>query len=379
MRRIIKKDQLHSLKKPYKIIRILKSGWVIVETSEDKGLKDRKFKVKQFKVDPIIELFPNNYMFPTELQNKINVVKHLNEAQILKNVRIGVIDSGVNDHKLFELENVEIDKYSVFGDDGSDQYGHGTHVIGIISMVSPYSNIISYKIINENGEGSFSDLLIALDDMIDLGVDVVNLSLGGDPGDLKTALDDQIKEMIGRGVTIVVASGNEGWKDKVSYPCSNPYVICVGSVNKYDQVMWYTNIDPNNKKPEFFSYGENILSCDKDDPEKLVSMSGTSQATGVVTGVVSWIIAWIKEGLYTKTSIPEQLPPPPPSYSPGYPPPPIYIRSYSGVRIDPIAIKNTLRMYTVKPNQPFWIKLLRIFPIETIWDEYYGYGIPILP
>jgi len=57
--------------------------------------------------------------------------------------------------------------WSAFGDDGSDGYGHGTHVsgtsAGAVYGVSSNANIISVKVLDSTGSGSTSGVMAGID------------------------------------------------------------------------------------------------------------------------------------------------------------------------------------------------------------------------
>ena len=78
------------------------------------------------------------------------------------------------------------------GTSESDEYGHGTHVSGLIAAASargdgmvgiaPGVRLFSLKVLDANGQGFTSTVLQALEFLLNnrgsLGIDVVNLSLG---------------------------------------------------------------------------------------------------------------------------------------------------------------------------------------------------------
>jgi len=79
----------------------------------------------------------------------------------------------------YDFANNDADPY--------DDNGHGTHVAGILAAekngylvvgVAPAVDLYALKILNANGEGDVSNLILALQWAVDNNIDVVNMSLG---------------------------------------------------------------------------------------------------------------------------------------------------------------------------------------------------------
>jgi cysteine-rich repeat protein len=150
------------------------------------------------------------------------------------------------------------------GDDeeenAEDDNGHGTSVAGVITSggvaasvgAAPDAEIVAVKVLDANGEGSFSDTAAALDWVLterDVaggpveGTRIVNISLGDgvehdDPGaspctGSNTA--NAIAALYGEGVAVFAASGNEGFDDGISFPACVAQAISVGGV--YDAAL----------------------------------------------------------------------------------------------------------------------------------------------
>ena len=146
--------------------------------------------------------------------------------------------------------------------DGADADGHGSHVASTavgnyvdspiatmtgsiplrVSGVAPHASLISYKacVAGEDGESGScpqSATLAALNQAIIDGVDVINYSIGGSPGDpwagVRGTLDHEGAFLNARfaGVVGVVAAGNEGpGAGSVTSPSNAPWVIAVANV-----------------------------------------------------------------------------------------------------------------------------------------------------
>ncbi|HIF98382.1 MAG TPA: hypothetical protein EYQ54_15395, partial [Myxococcales bacterium] len=132
-------------------------------------------------------------------------------------------------------------------EDGS---GHGTNVSGIVTSggvvsadgVAPDSGIVAIKVLSDAGGGSFSDVDSALDWVITnhaaYDIRVINLSLGdgteyADPLAFPctgTVTTTAISDLVDAGITVIVASGNDGFDAGIAFPACVPGAISVGGV-----------------------------------------------------------------------------------------------------------------------------------------------------
>jgi subtilisin family serine protease len=123
-----------------------------------------------------------------------------------------------------------------------DDDGHGTSVGGIITAsgaatapgVAPDAGIVAIKVLRANGSGKFSDIAAVLDWLIgnhvSLGVSVIILTLS-DGGEYSNPLaspcsdtnsSNAIRDLAAAGVTVFLASGNDGHDDGISFPSVHP-------------------------------------------------------------------------------------------------------------------------------------------------------------
>lgn len=155
---------------------------------------------------------------------------------------VAVVDTGV-DASHPDLSGVVLpgtDLVSPGGDGRTDANGHGTHVAGVISAVSDNgvggsglavgARILPVRVIAADGSGWDSDAAAGLVWAADHGADVVNLSFGGP--DRSPVMDQAVQYALSKGVSVVVAAGNEGdVGDPVEWPAATPGVIAVGAVD----------------------------------------------------------------------------------------------------------------------------------------------------
>ncbi|MER5890670.1 S8 family serine peptidase [Streptomyces sp. NPDC001941] len=167
-----------------------------------------------------------------------------------KGVTVAVLDSGVDySHPdlgggFGEGHKVVAGYDYVNGDaDPMDDNGHGTHVAGIIAGraatadgvtgVAPDATLTAYKVMNEYGEGTTSDIVAALEAATDPAnphrADVVNLSLGG-YGDGTDPLGLAATAATRAGTVVVAAAGNDGpGSGTVGSPAAADGVLAVGA------------------------------------------------------------------------------------------------------------------------------------------------------
>jgi len=131
----------------------------------------------------------------------------------------------------------------------TDLFGHGTHVAGIIAAngyhtgIAPRASLIPLKVLRNDGGGSYTALLDALNWVIDnhskFGITVVNLSLG----DQKNLVSDEsfsnndvrlkIAHLRAANVPVVVAAGNNYYNFKsqgMGFPAILRETVSVGAV-----------------------------------------------------------------------------------------------------------------------------------------------------
>lgn len=195
---------------------------------------------------------PNDEFFPNQWHmSQINCEKAW-DISTGQGVTVAVIDSGVgiNGSDGFGGRLIQGRDF-IDGDDNSiDLNGHGTHVAGTVAEetnnsvgvagVAFNANILSIRVLNRFGAGSTSGVIDGIRWAADNGADVINLSLGGP--DESEAEQEAIDEVLGKGVVIVAAAGNES--GSVGFPAGFDGVIAVGSVRFDEQLSFFSNFGP---------------------------------------------------------------------------------------------------------------------------------------
>lgn len=217
-------------------------------------------------------------------------LQKLAKATKLSTTTIAVIDTGV-DHTLQDLKNVVVTKkgrnYVDRQQDAMDDYGHGTHVAGIIAAqanngysmtgINQKTKILPVKVLDASGSGTNEGIALGIKYAVDQGAKIINLSLGGS---YSRTLEAALKYAYDKNVAVIAASGNDG-AQAISYPGSSRYVISVGATNALDVVSDYSNYG---YKLDVVAPGSNIPSLLPNG--NVTYLSGTSMAAPHVAAIV---------------------------------------------------------------------------------------------
>lgn len=182
-------------------------------------------------------------------------------------VVVAVIDSGV-DGSHPDLTGRVLQGYNyVAGNlDTADDYGHGTHVAGIIAAgmdngfgvagLAPGVQILPYKVLDSSGSGSYDNIAQAIDAAVIHSARVINLSLGG--YEASDNLRRAVERAVQSNVLVVAAAGNCGdgapgcpagqplfypaaYADPQIYPTLAIGVLAVAASSRWDTRASYSN------------------------------------------------------------------------------------------------------------------------------------------
>src|SRR5216683_1597062 len=150
-------------------------------------------------------------------------------------IGVAIIDSGI--HNLNDFKDASGKSRVVYSQDfvggGTDDfYGHGTHVAGIAGStgkgstcsnctrtfkgVAPNVNLINLRVLSQNGTGTDSTVISAIQKAISLkdtyNIRVINLSLGRPVQESYTLdpLCQAVEAAWNAGIVVVAAAGNDG-------------------------------------------------------------------------------------------------------------------------------------------------------------------------
>jgi subtilisin len=176
---------------------------------------------------------------------------------------VAIVDTGVAAHSELNVAGGVSCNENPIGDqlagvmgkgEFSDDNGHGTHVSGTVAAradgrgvmgVSPGSPLYAVRVLNAVGSGSLSNVICGLDwvaaKAAEKNIKVVNMSLGArgsDDGACGTRSEDPfhaaVCRLVQKGVTVVVAAGNDSEDLRNSVPAAYNEVLTVTAMADYD-------------------------------------------------------------------------------------------------------------------------------------------------
>jgi serine protease AprX len=225
-----------------------------------------------------------------------------------------------------------------------DDYGHGTHVAGIIAGsgydsggarrgIAPGASLVVLKVLDGGGDGYISNVIAALNYAVerraDFNIRVINLSVAAGVYESYTTdpLTLACKRAVDAGIVVVTAAGNLGRDSEgkaqrggITAPGNAPWVLTVGATNHQrtpvrgdDRVAPFSSRGPAaidaTAKPDLVAPGVGIESLADAESlmfqahptarlwgtvetasEPYLSLTGTSMASPVVSGTIALML-----------------------------------------------------------------------------------------
>jgi subtilisin family serine protease len=179
------------------------------------------------------------------------------------------------------------------GGNATDCHGHGTHVAGTAAGssygVAKQARIYSVRVLGCDGTGSVSQIVAGVNWVTNNAVKpaVANMSLSG--GSWFTgAIDDAVNNSISRGITYVVAAGNDDASACDRTPARVPAAITVGATTMTDARASFSNYG---SCVDLFAPGVSITSAFRTSDTATTTMNGTSMAAPHVAGAAAIILS----------------------------------------------------------------------------------------
>ena len=212
--------------------------------------------------------------------------------------RIGLMDSSINtQHACFT--GLAINQKS-FHDTAPPSFNHGTAMASILlgdnrceaQGLLKQAQLFNAVVFAENNSGSVvasaSQLVAGLNWLLSQNINIINMSLSGPPNRI---LEQALKQVSARGITLVASAGNDGPAAFPRYPAAYPEVIAVTAVDQQLAVFSRAAQGPH---IEISAPGVDMLVAQSAEVKKTkgldksyASLSGTSFAAAMVTAVLA--------------------------------------------------------------------------------------------
>lgn len=262
---------------------------------------------------------------------------------------VAVLDTGVNyNHADLEGNMWEHPDYPHHGYNFAennyntmDYRGHGTHCAGtvagngasgLITGVAPDAKIMAVKVLNDDGQGSFGDVVSGVEFAVNHGAHIISLSLGANiynvTPEARSAMRGAFDNVLSAGVIAAAAAGNNGTSGNAPYriilpgdippPWLHPdqtltggisSVVSVGSVTIEGVRSGFSSVGPASWqfiepyydypfdpemgiiRPDIVTPGTDIISLTHNDNNGYRTSSGTSMATPAVAGGLALMLS----------------------------------------------------------------------------------------
>jgi hypothetical protein len=325
--------QINKLIENKKLRKTFKDGVSIEISKKDLEKLEKEKYIKE--IIPIKE-------YTIDLQDSVGIVG-ANQAWNLQlnNVNLTglgqtvcIIDTGIN-YTHPNLASNYLGGYDFYNNDNDpkDDNGHGTHVSGIIAAngsikgIAPEAKLVGMKVCSSAGSCSTDNIRSAINWCVGnrtlYNISVISMSLGADcntyPEDCYTDycnndfLASSVNLAVQAGISVVIASGNDGYYNFISSPACIENATPVTSTGKTDiSVSSFANTWNNTALSILAAPGENINSTMIRNPagntltscgtgKDYCSLSGTSMATPHVAGAIAIIKQWLNATGQSKT------------------------------------------------------------------------------
>jgi subtilisin family serine protease len=278
-----------------------------------------------------VDLIYPNYIIDVQLDyssNLLNLPTIWNDLGYTgEGVKIAILDTGV-DYTHPDLGGClgpgckVVDGYNFisYNLNPMDDHGHGTHVAAIaagtgasqasLKGVAPDALIYAYKVLNQDGSGSFNAILEGMERALDPNgdgdysdrVDVVNMSLGANVNNPNHPASLYADKLSREGIVVVIAAGNSGPNNStIATPAASRKAITVGASDDTDSMATFSSRGPTTIgtiKPDIVAPGVEICAAQTNNwlPNKNcidqdhISISGTSMASPQVAGIAALLL-----------------------------------------------------------------------------------------
>lgn len=199
----------------------------------------------------------------TEEQNPISALSEEDDSDIVRRTDcvIALIDTGAS-----EGPNV-VDRASLIDDVLEGNNSHANDMVAAIVSQNPDAKVLSVRALGNDGRGTVSSIVAAMEYAINQNVSIINLSLYAKTNLLNSVLETEIQKAVSMGIDVVGAAGNDG-ADVAGYmPGSVRDAWIIGAANE------------DGSRADFSNYGSTV--------DYNVIASSTSDAAAKFSGYLS--------------------------------------------------------------------------------------------
>ena len=215
----------------------------------------------------------------------------------LKDVVVAVLDTGIDtDHTMFKNRIAPNGKNFVSTTSAvyeyEDDFGHGTHVSGIIAEATPSNvKILPIKVLDNSGRGYTSGIVLGLEYVLSLvenGMNIVsvNMSLGGAASSSQlSTYKSTIKSLISYNIPTVAASGNDNKNCSSVAPANIEECVTVSAVTQAGSSYTFASYSNYGTTIDFAAAGTAINGANIGGGTTV--KQGTSMAAPHVTAIMT--------------------------------------------------------------------------------------------
>lgn len=268
---------------------------------------------------PLATAYPESVTIPiTRAVELIGALKLHELGFTGKGVKVAVLDTGVSqDHPMIRPNIIHAESM-VEGESPEDAHSHGSWCAsaiaglptstsqGTLMGVAPEAKLIILKVLSDKGSGSMADVVRGMERAVELGADIVSMSLGSLFGTNLSPDSRTLNELATRnGVLFVTAAGNSFSPLSIGSPACAALSIGVGAVAMQipsnGAPSTYSSKGPTLDgvpKPDISTYGGNVVSPGVAElllaagkSGSYTGMAGTSMATPIVSGALALLLS----------------------------------------------------------------------------------------
>jgi hypothetical protein len=251
--------------------------------------------------------------YTSTYRGRSNIEKAYVKAFVKKKVNVAVLDSGFRNTADmtwtdgYNFSTIDLrtgpDNYLDY-DPNSCTTGHGQAVGEIIGATTNNAygmagivdaNMYAVRVLgcsnsgflDEAAEGlrwAAGDPTVNADNPIGVEIDVVNMSLGAKINHCPTYMQEAIDYAVGKGITVVVAAGNDSVDASNFTPANCNNVINVGAVDRFGDQSYYSNFGST---IDVSALGSMVLSAGTTGNSDYSYWVGTSFAAPIQTGIIA--------------------------------------------------------------------------------------------